>query len=51
VIRGHTAIKTPVRLGISSADYFEVIQGLVEGDEVIISDMSDYMHVKEVALK
>jgi HlyD family secretion protein len=51
VIRGHTAIKTPVRFGISSADYFEVIQGLLEGDEVIISDMSDYLHVKEVALK
>jgi HlyD family secretion protein len=51
VIRGHTAIKTPVRLGISSADYFEVIQGLLEGDEVIISDMSDYLHVREVTLK
>jgi HlyD family secretion protein len=51
VIRGNTAIKTPVRLGIAGTDYFEVVQGLLEGDEVIISDMTDYMHVKEVKLK
>jgi HlyD family secretion protein len=51
VIRGDTAIKTPVRLGISSPDYFEVIQGLAEGDEVIISEMSGYLHAKKVALK
>jgi HlyD family secretion protein len=51
LIRGNTAIKTPVRLGIAGTDYFEVVQGLLEGDEVIISDMTDYMHVKEVKLK
>lgn len=51
VIRGDTAIKTPVRLGIASFDYYEVAQGLLEGDEVIISDMTDYMHLKEVKLK
>jgi HlyD family secretion protein len=50
VIRGDTAIKTPARFGISSADYFEVLQGLLEGDEVIISDMSNFLHVKEVKL-
>lgn len=51
VIRGDTAIKTPVRLGIASFDYYEVAQGLLEGDEVIISDMTDYLHLKEVKLK
>jgi HlyD family secretion protein len=51
VIRGDTAVKTPVRIGISSFDYYEVIDGLIEGDEVIISDMSDYMHLKEAAIK
>lgn len=51
VIRGDTAYKTPIKLGIASADHYEVVQGLIEGDEVIISDMTDFMHVKEVKLK
>jgi HlyD family secretion protein len=51
VVRGDTAIKTPVRFGIYSFDHFEVVQGLLEGDEVIISDMSSYQHLKEVKLK
>lgn len=51
VIRGDTAVKTPVRLGITSFDHYEVVQGLLEGDEVIISDMADYLNLKEVKLK
>jgi len=51
VIRGDAAVKTPVRFGISSFDYYEILQGLIEGDEVIISDMKDYQHLKEVKLK
>ncbi|MFN7945927.1 MAG: HlyD family efflux transporter periplasmic adaptor subunit [Blastocatellia bacterium] len=51
VIRGDTAIKTPVKLGLASFDYFEVVQGLIEGDEVIISDMNDYQHLKEVKIR
>jgi HlyD family secretion protein len=51
VVRGDAAIKTPARIGISSFDHFEVVQGLLERDEVIISDMRDYQHLKEVHLK
>jgi HlyD family secretion protein len=51
VIRGTAAIKTPVRLGLSSFDAFEVLSGLMEGDEVIISDVSDYLHLKEFEIK
>src|SRR5262245_11625475 len=51
VVRGDAAYKTPIKLGIASADHYEVVQGLIEGDEVIISDMTDFMHVKEVRLK
>ncbi|PON18674.1 hypothetical protein C2W62_06650 [Candidatus Entotheonella serta] len=51
VIRGEVAVKTPVRFGIVGAEDYEVVQGLFEGDEVIISDMTDFMHVKEVKLK
>jgi HlyD family secretion protein len=51
VIRGDAAVKTPVKIGIASFDYYEVVDGLLEGDEVIISDMADYQHLKEVQLK
>ncbi len=51
VIRGDTAVKTPVKIGIASFDSYEVIEGLIEGDEVIISDMTDYLHMKEAKLK
>lgn len=51
VLRGDAAIKVPVRIGITSFDRVEVLQGLEEGDEVIISDMTDYMHLKEIRLK
>jgi HlyD family secretion protein len=51
VIRGDTAVKTPVKIGIASFDFYEVLEGLIEGDEVIISDMTDYLHMKEAKLK
>ncbi len=51
VIRSETAIKTPVKFGLASFENYEVLQGLLEGDEVIISDMTDYQHLKEVKIK
>ena len=44
VVRGETAVKVPVRLGVSNFDQCEVVDGLLEGDEVVISDMADYAH-------
>lgn len=37
---GETAVRAPVRLGRSSVNTIEVVQGLVEGDQVILSDTS-----------
>jgi len=37
---GETAVRTQVRLGRSSVNTIEVIQGLNEGDQVILSDTS-----------
>jgi len=51
VIRGDVAYKTPARLGIASFDQFEIVDGLTEGDEVIISDMRDVIHMKEIRVK
>ena len=51
VVRGDRAVRTPVRFGASSADYFEIAGGLVAGDEAIVSDMRDYLSAKELRLK
>jgi HlyD family secretion protein len=51
VVEGDRARRRAVRLGLASYDEFEILEGLQEGDEVIISDMSDYMHLKEVKLR
>ncbi|HKX28616.1 MAG TPA: HlyD family efflux transporter periplasmic adaptor subunit [Blastocatellia bacterium] len=51
VIRGDTAIKTSATFGLAGTDHFEIKYGLLEGDEVIISDLTDYLQVKEIRLK
>ncbi|MDR2915236.1 MAG: efflux RND transporter periplasmic adaptor subunit [Tannerella sp.] len=42
VINGDQLLKRKVILGDSNFEYVEVISGLQEGDEVVISDMNDY---------
>jgi HlyD family secretion protein len=51
VIRNGKAVKTLITPGIFNFDYQEVVSGLAEGDEIIISDMSQYVHLKEVKVK
>jgi len=51
VIRGDVAVKTPVQIGLSSFEEAEILSGLMEGDEVILSDMADYMARKEVRVR
>jgi len=51
VVRGDRAVRTPVELGLASYDDFEVVRGLAQGDEVIISDMRDYAHLKEIRIR
>jgi HlyD family secretion protein len=51
VVRGNEAVQTPVTIGLSNFEFYEIVDGLVEGDEVIISDMSDYRNTKEVKLR
>lgn len=51
VLKGDHAIRRTVRLGVSGYDYYEVVDGLAEGEEVILSDMSDYTHLEQVSLK
>ena len=51
VVRGDRARRTPIRLGLTGAERWEVVDGLAERDEVIVSDMSDFAGVKEVAIR
>jgi HlyD family secretion protein len=51
VIRGNVAVRTPVKIGLSSFEEAEVLSGLMEGDEVIVSDMSDYSSRREISVR
>ena len=51
VVHGETAVKTEVRIGLANFEYYEVVEGLLEGDEVIISSMKNYLHMDEVRIR
>lgn len=51
VLRGDEALKSAVRLGLSNAERYEVLSGLAEGDEVILSEMADFAHLSRVRVK
>jgi HlyD family secretion protein len=48
---GEYAVRVTVQLGLGSVNLIEVIQGLNEGDEVILSDMSRWDSVDRVRLR
>src|SRR5207247_11142602 len=51
VVRGDAAVRTLVQIGVTGFETCEVVRGLLVGDEVIVSDMTDYMHVKQVRIR
>jgi HlyD family secretion protein len=51
VIRGDRAFKTATAFGLRGADDIEVTSGLRDGDEVVISDMRDYLHLNELEVR
>ncbi len=51
VIEDGIAYKRKVRLGASNFDYIHAAEGLNPGDEIIISDMSDYKHLNKIKIK
>ncbi len=48
---GEYAVRTTVQLGLGSVNLIEIVQGLEEGDEVILSDMSRWDSVDRVRLR
>ena len=51
VVRDDEAVRIPVRFGLAGRDRIEVLEGLREGDEVVISDISEYEDVSQVKWK
>lgn len=51
VVHGDRAVTVPARIGAASFDRVELASGVREGDEIIVSDMKDYIHLKELRLK
>jgi HlyD family secretion protein len=47
-IRDGVATRTAAQLGLSNRDYFEVIDGLAEGDEIIVSDNEAFSHLESL---
>ena len=48
---GDYAVRTIVQLGLGSVNLIEVVQGLTEGDRVILSDMSKWDSVDRVRIR
>ncbi len=48
---GAIAFKTDIQLGRQSPDYYEVMQGLQEGDKVVTSSYDNYGTMQELVLK
>ena len=51
VVQGGRAVRTPVRVGLTGFESCEIVDGLKEGDEVVLSDMRDYGHLSEVRIQ
>jgi HlyD family secretion protein len=50
VVHGDTAEKRPIRTGAVSVREVEVTDGLVEGDQIIVSDTDDFKDAASVLL-
>ncbi|HEX7878597.1 MAG TPA: HlyD family efflux transporter periplasmic adaptor subunit [Candidatus Eisenbacteria bacterium] len=51
VVRGDRAVRRPIRLGLTGWEAAEILEGLNEGDEVVLSDMSEYLNQKEIRIR
>jgi len=51
VVRDAGAFRTRVSLGLIGYDAVEISKGAQPGDEIIVSDMTNYLHARELKLK
>ena len=50
VIRGGSAVRTRIEAGVTGPDYAEIISGLAEGDEVILTQLERYAHLSNIPI-
>jgi HlyD family secretion protein len=50
VIRDDYAFRTEVEIGTSNPNQHQIVSGLLIGDEVIISDVKDYLHLEQFSI-
>ncbi len=51
VLAGGRAVRRVVRFGDSNADYVQVLSGLAVGEEVVLSEMKNYVDTPELRVK
>jgi len=51
VVRGEAAERRSVRLGLSGYDHYEVLDGLAEGEEVVVTEVENYLHLEEIDIR
>jgi HlyD family secretion protein len=51
VVEDDRARRADVTIGLAGHEYYEIVDGLQEGDEIIISDMRSYLHATRLRLK
>ncbi|MDP8205382.1 MAG: efflux RND transporter periplasmic adaptor subunit [Candidatus Electryonea clarkiae] len=51
ILNGKKADRAKARLGISSMDYYEIIEGLNEGETIILSNMDSYKHLDKIRIR
>jgi len=51
VLEGEHAISRKVKIGESNLDYVEVLSGVKAGEQVITSEMQDFIHLSKVKIK
>ena len=51
VVKGNKAERRNIKLGRENPSYFEVLEGLREGESVIISSYSDYKDIEELSIQ
>ncbi len=51
VVERDHAVRRSVRFGLSGYDFYEVLDGLAPGEEVILSDMRDFEDLERVKVK
>jgi HlyD family secretion protein len=51
IVRGDLIVREPVRFGLGGDETVEILDGALEGDQLVISDMSEHRDIRELRLK